>query len=185
MSFYAHTTDLLPRRLPRTWADPATNLLHMGLPALSAADLAALGWYPVRREPLNDGASGYGPLQFDEAAQEYVIPSLPADSDAALQQWRESASVPRLNALIAIEDASTGFVTALNDAEGLPLFPDLAAQVQAWASDPARTLKERAYFDSTQWRRLDPLLISIGIAFGLSELQLDALVKYAQQTASA
>jgi hypothetical protein len=93
MPQYAHINDaeLKPQRLPRTpWRDPQTGITHH-LYSYDDTRLAALGWYPVRREELEEGATGWGEMYLDDQTNEFVIPSLPADPAVALKQrWLKS-----------------------------------------------------------------------------------------------
>ena len=156
MTQYAHTTDHTPRQLPKTWLDPNTNQLIMGLPALEPSALADLGWYPVRYEPIEPGATGRGDLYFDEAAQAFIVPSLPGDPDAALQQWRNSAQITALQAMLAID--SLGYTQ----------------HYETWANHPDRTFAEKAFINKAQhWTRNDALFNAAADALGFAETDKD------------
>lgn len=89
-------------------------------------------------------------------------------------------SVERVQALLTLQDAQDGLIPALNDAQGAPLFPTLAADVLAWRNDPARTLAEIGLFDHGIWRRDSDLMAAIGAGFGLSDAQIDTLFRAAR-----
>ena len=132
----------------------------MGLSLMSNSELAALGWYPVRYEPLESGASGYGEMILVDG--EYVIPSLPADYESALSQWRATAHVERLQARLAL------------------IQNNFWESVVVYFSDPSRTTVERAFWeDARTWRRDDPTVMAAGAALGLTEAQVDDLFKLA------
>lgn len=110
MTLYAHIADSppRPRQLPDNWTHAGG--LVMGLSALSVPELAALGWYPVRWEALEPGASGYDDAYLDEQAGEFVIPSLPGDPAAALAAAKSQKHAERYAALL--EARNGGFLFA-------------------------------------------------------------------------
>jgi hypothetical protein len=93
MTLYAYTYDEEPKsqRLPsKPWRDPQTDITHH-LYSYDDSRLAALGWYSVRREELEEGATGWGEMYLDDQTNEFVIPSLPADPAVTLKQrWLKS-----------------------------------------------------------------------------------------------
>ena len=146
----------------------------MGLNVLSNADLAALGWYPARREPLEPGAPGHGDAYLDDGAGEIVIPSLPGDPVAAHEAYLDRLSCTRTQAWIAIDDATNGlvFATAI----------DLTTPFNAWRLDPGRTIKELAFLNHERWKYRDPIVQLVGTQlFGLTDEQLITLFEYARQ----
>ena len=170
---YAHTSDLTSRRLPTQWRDPTTGNTIMGLSLLSDGERAALGWYPVERQPLEPGATGYGDAYLDEATQTVVIPSLPGDPVAAHEQYLDSLQCSRTQALIAIEDATNGLVfdTAI----------DIKTPFLAWRDSPERTLTDQAFLDHPTWKYRDPRIQDVGVGlFGLTDEQVIALIEYAK-----
>lgn len=94
-----------------------------------------------------------------------------------------ATAVTRTQAFVALQDAQDGLIADLNDTDSegnpVPRFPTLADDVLAWGRDPARTLRELGYFDSQTWNRTDPLLTALGLAFGLTEDDKDALFRSA------
>ncbi|AFL75404.1 DUF4376 domain-containing protein [Thiocystis violascens] len=97
MTQYAHIDNPIPQKLPHEFQHAGG--LTMGLDAMSAERLAELGWYPVRREPLEPGASGYAPIEL--IGSEFVIASMPGDLEAVKAQKHAE----RHTALIAARDA--------------------------------------------------------------------------------
>jgi hypothetical protein len=93
MTQYAHIHDKEPkpqRLLTKPWRDQQTGITHH-LYSYDDTRLAALGWYLVRREELEEGATGWGEMYLDDQTNEFVIPSLPADPAASLKQrWSKS-----------------------------------------------------------------------------------------------
>ena len=169
---YAHTSDAKPFTLRKTWTHPVTRQTHMGMEVRSAEQLAALGLYPVRREPLEPGASGYGEMTL--IGNEFVIPSLPGDPNAVHEAYLDGLSCSRTQAWIAIDDATNGLVFAY------PI--DLATPFNGWRTGPSRTLRELAFLNHEVWKYRDPIVQSVGTQlFGLSDAQLITLFEYARQ----
>jgi hypothetical protein len=104
---YAHESNQQPRTLPAQWTNPATGDTIMGLSLLSDTELAALGWYPVRREPLEPGASGYAPIELID--NEFVIASLPGDPEQHLATTKSAKYQERIDALLAARNAGFQF----------------------------------------------------------------------------
>jgi hypothetical protein len=172
MTQYAHTSDQKPFILRPTWKHPVTKTTHMGMEVRTPEQLAALGLYPVRREPLEPGASGYGEMYLYDG--EFVIPSLPGDPDAVQQAYLDGLSCSRTQAWISIEDATNGLVF------DTPI--DLTTPFNAWRTDPTRTLRELAFLNHEVWKYRDPIVQSVGTQlFGLTDAQLITLFEYAKK----
>jgi hypothetical protein len=168
---YANISDLIPQRLPCSYTHEGK--LYMGLDAMTDAQLATLGWYPVRREPLAEGATGWGEMYADDQTNEFVIPSLPANPEAAHERYLDGLQCTRTQALIAIEDATNGLVFET------PI--DLKTPFIAWRDAPERTLTDQAFLDHPTWKYRDPRIQAVGIGlFGLTDEQLIALIEYAK-----
>lgn len=102
----------------------------------------------------------------DSPGYEYLLPvgsieitQAEADAVAAyVAPAQIPQSVSALQGLLAVDQAG------------------MAAAYTAWASDSSRTFAERAFIDKAQtWKRDDPTLMAAAAAFGLTELQIDAL----------
>lgn len=159
---YAHLSNPIPRALPGQWK--SADGLVMGLALLSDADLAALGWYPVRYETLEPGSTGYGEMYLDGEAGEYVVPALQPDP-ATLDALRLSKTVTALQGMLAIQSAG------------------LAAGFNAWKStlDPVVDFATIAFFEKAQtWKRDNEYLIQGATALGLTDAQLDGLFDLAE-----
>lgn len=100
MTYYAHRSDHIKSRLPRSWNDPYTGSYYMGLDTMTLEELADLGWYPVRLEPLEPGAAGHGEFPSEPTNGEWVIPSLPGDPSIALTNAKTQKYQQRLDALL-------------------------------------------------------------------------------------
>lgn len=87
MTTYANTTERKPRALPSRWRNID------GLDRLTDAQLATLGWYPVRYETLQTGASGYADFPAEPTNGEWIVESLPADPARVLREaWAKDAT---------------------------------------------------------------------------------------------
>jgi hypothetical protein len=161
MTQYAHIDNPIPQRLPHEFDHAGGNT--MGLDAMSDDRLAALGWYPVRREPLEPGASGYAPIEL--IGSEFVIASLPGDPAVVEQQRIDAMTVTALQGMLAI------------NASGI------TAGFLAWKAtlDPITDFAALAFFEkATEWRRDNPYLIQGATALGLTGEQIDQLFELAR-----
>lgn len=162
MTQHAHTSDLKPRRLPNQWRDPETGNTIMGLALLSPTELAALGWYPVTREPLAEGADGYGDAYLDEAAQQVIIPSLPADPEAAHERYLDGLSCRKRQGMLEL--AEMGLLEAVET-----YFENASLDAQIW------------FEYETDWRFRDPRVQAVGEHLELSESQMVQMFESARQ----
>lgn len=156
MTLYAHITAPVPQRLPNSWQ--SANGLIMGLPGLSSADLAEFGWYPVRYEPLEPGADGYGEIVLINGV--YVVKSLPADPEISLSKKRAEMVITALQGMRAIKHAG------------------LVEQFINWKNslDPINDFETIAFFEKAQtWERKNEFLIQGATALKLTDEQLDDL----------
>ena len=158
---YAHTSDAKPFTLRKTWTHPVTHQTHMGMEVRSDEQLAELGLYPVRREPLEPGASGYGEMTL--VGNEFVIPSLPGDPVAAHEAYLDTLSCTRLQdrlELIAREHWDA---------------------VMQWAENEGG-IAQAFFADAAVWRYRDPSFQAGASALGLSDdAQIDMIVSARQR----
>lgn len=158
MTKYAHTTDLTPKRLPQSFTHEGK--LIMGLDAMTDAQLAEIGWYPVVREPLEPGASGYGKMKL--VGDKFVTPSLPGDPEAVQEAYLDNLSCTRLQG--RLELIAQGLWTAVQD----------------WAVSAGEA--EIAYFEDAQtWRFRDATLQAAATGMGLTEEQVIGMFESARQ----
>lgn len=88
MTYYVHTDDLSrPIRLPKSWRNVS------GLNLLSAAELAALGWYPWQETPQPD----------HDAIHEYLESSVEIQGERAVQVWTQTRReiIPTVDQMVA------------------------------------------------------------------------------------
>ena len=160
MNQYAHTSDQVPFTLRKTWTHPVTHQTHMGMEVRSAEQLAALGLYPVRREPLEPGASGYGEMTL--IGNEFVIPSLPGDPVAAHEAYLDTLSCTRLQGRLELIDRGHW------DA------------VMQWAQAEAGAV--HAFFeDAPRWEYRDSSFQAGAEALGLTDDERIAMLESARQ----
>jgi hypothetical protein len=161
MTQYAHITESTQRSLQAQWTDPATGNTIMGLSLLSDAELAALGWYPVRREPLEPGASGYGEMTLIDG--EYVIPSLPAD----LEAYRAQKQQARVQAVISARQAGFQFAghVVASDTDSWLLIQGAVTMAQlALAAGTQQALDDFALTLGAGWRAIDQTVVAADAA---------------------
>jgi hypothetical protein len=122
--------------------------------------LAGHGLYRLIRES-GEAPLGHEPSELIDGILQVTRTGTEAEREAAaLAQWRESASISRLQARLQLLDAG------------------LWAGVMAWAAaaDPAAA----AFFEDAQvWRRNDPTLAAAAAQLGLSDSDLDDLFRAA------
>ena len=184
MTQYAHIDNPVPQRLPRSFQH-ATGLL-MGLDAMTDAQLADLGWYPVRRAELEPGAAGWGDLTLDPDAGEWVYPSLPGDASVALANAKSQKYQERLDALLAARNAGFLFNGKLVDSDQVSRLLISGAVQLATLAMMAGTPEALAQFAASLgagWRHSDgtiaatdaPSMIAIGQALAVHIATCDAV----------
>ena len=154
---FAYTSELKPRALPAQWTDPASGNTIMGLSLLSDTELASLGWYPVRREPLNPGASGYAPIEL--ISNEFVVASLPAD----LAAYKEQKQQTRVEAVIAARQGGFQFNGHLvaSDTDSWLLIQGAVTMAQlALAAGAQQALDDFALTLGAGWRAIDQTVVA-------------------------
>jgi hypothetical protein len=135
--------------------------LHHGLYSYDDAKLASLGWYPVRREELAEGATGWGEMYLDDQTNEFVIPSLPADPEAAHERYLDRLQCTRLQARLEL------------------LAQGLWDAVMAWAVSAGG--ETQAFFEDAQnWQFRDASFQAGVAALGLTEEQAIAMMESAK-----
>jgi hypothetical protein len=163
MTKYAYINDAEPKAkvLPtKPWRDTQTGITHH-LYSYDDTRLAALGWYPVRREPLAEGATGWGEMYADDQTNEFVIPSLPANPEAAHERYLDGLQCSRLQARLEL------------------LAQSLWDAVMAWAVSAGG--ETQAFFEDAQnWQFRDASFQAGVTALGLTEEQAIALIEYAK-----
>jgi hypothetical protein len=123
----------------------------MGMEVRTPEQLAALGLYPVRREPLEPGASGYGEMTL--IGNEFVIPSLPGDPDAVHERYLDGLSCTKRQGMLEL--AHRGLI----------------AQIEALIE--AGTLEDQIWYaHEDTWRFRDPRVQAIGTELALDESAL-------------
>lgn len=161
MAQYAHTSDQNPRALPAQWIDKTTGNTIMGLSLMSDAELAEIGWYPVRYEPLESGASGYAPIEL--IGNEFVIASLPADIDDLKAQKQQA----RIDAVIAARQSGfqfNGHIVA-SDTDSWLLIQGAVTMAQlALVAGTQQALDDFALTLGAGWRAVDQAIVATNAA---------------------
>ncbi len=157
MNQFAHVTNQAPCRLPNQWTDPLHGSTIIGLSLMSDAELATIGWYPVRREAMNPGASGYGEMTLIDG--EFVIASLPADLDNLKAQKQQA----RIDAVVSARQGGFQFNShrVASDTDSWLLIQGAVTMAQlALAAGTQQALDDFALTLGAGWRAVDQEIVA-------------------------